>query len=263
MSYHWGNLPIDLRKYIYLLNEETKELIGEGYVGTYIHGSLALGGFLPKSSDVDLLLIVSQEISKECKKNLTDLFLKKSGEIFPIEISILSISQLNKWEHPSKFEYHYSEYWRDFHENNKEFQEIPVQRDPDLAAHLTIINQNGIAIEGPDIVRIFPPIPKEHYIQALIVDVKDGLDDIQENPIYFVLNLLRVYKYMIDGSIIGKKEAGEWGVSYFPLHKETINTALQKYQGKCEFFNLDKLLDFQREMQRLLTPFVSNEKKLC
>ncbi len=256
MSFYWNDLPKSFRKQVYELNEEVKDKIGSQYVGAYIHGSLALGGFQLNSSDLDLLIVVQDELSKQVKENLTKFFLLCSTKTFPIEVSILSVNHLTSWTYPSSFTYHFSEYWRAFYEGNKTYQDIPVQKDPDLATHLTIVKHAGIVLEGPEIESIFPLIPREDYVDALLHDIQDGLHRIEENQSYYVLNLLRVYKYLSDGSIIGKRAGAEWGVLAFPAHSNTIKEALAMYEGKSSYINTDQLQAFQSEMSRLLTPFL-------
>ena len=256
MSYYWNDLPKSFQKQVYELNEEVKVKIGRQYVGTYIHGSLALGGFQLNSSDMDLLIVVGEELSMQVKENLTKLFLLRSTKAFSIEVSILTVNQLTSWTHPSPFTYHFSEHWRAFYEGNKTYQDIPEQKDPDLAAHLTVMKHTGIVLEGPEIESIFPLIPRGDYVDALLYDIQDGLHSIEGNPSYFVLNLLRVYKYLCDGSIIGKKAGAEWGISEFPSHSHTIREALAMYEGKQRSINKERLLAFQHEMNRLLSPFL-------
>ncbi|MEI2358527.1 nucleotidyltransferase domain-containing protein, partial [Mesobacillus zeae] len=42
---------------MFYLLDGTKEMISEKFIGFYIHGSLAMGGFNPKSSDIDVLVV--------------------------------------------------------------------------------------------------------------------------------------------------------------------------------------------------------------
>lgn len=47
MSYAWNSCPTSVRDVVYLILERTKEIVNnEGFIGYYIHGSLAMGDLI-------------------------------------------------------------------------------------------------------------------------------------------------------------------------------------------------------------------------
>ena len=44
-----------------------KEITGEKLTGIYLHGSLAMGCFHPEKSDIDLIVVVSENLSDDQK----------------------------------------------------------------------------------------------------------------------------------------------------------------------------------------------------
>ena len=48
--------------------EQSRAILGENLVGVYLHGSLAMGCFNPRSSDVDLLVVVREDIPPKVKR---------------------------------------------------------------------------------------------------------------------------------------------------------------------------------------------------
>lgn len=142
-------------------------------------------------------------------------------------------NQLEKWEYPPAYDYHYSEYWRERYEKNKKQWLIDEYRDADLAAHITIINYKGICLRGESIEHVFPNIPMTDYIDSILEDYRDCLSNIEKKPVYCILNMLRVYRYLNDGTIFSKMEAGKWGVTYLPeKHSQLVNLAIDIYKGK-------------------------------
>lgn len=47
-----------------------KEELGDNLVGIYLHGSLAMGCFNPDTSDIDLLLVVADKLTRDHMRRL-------------------------------------------------------------------------------------------------------------------------------------------------------------------------------------------------
>lgn len=202
-----------------------------------IHGSLAMGGFNPSNSDIDILIVTEKSLGIELKRRLAQLFLATSNHPFPVEVSCLSRELFNPFEHPCPFDFHYSEIWRERYEEDLsletyEFLNGDIKKDPDLAAHLTITFYRGICIEGKPIVEVFPPIPESFYTSSIMGDFYDCIENILEEPVYCTLNLIRVYWYLKEGFISSKEEAGNWGISSLP--KEMLHTLQKVMDNYCE-----------------------------
>ncbi|WP_228547486.1 aminoglycoside adenylyltransferase domain-containing protein [Filobacillus milosensis] len=242
---NWQTCSSDVKDFTFNIQKETQNILNNNLVGIYLHGSLAMGGFNPNKSDIDLLVVTKYPVNVEAKKELTQLFLNHSSQPYPVEISVLNESQLQTWQHPSPFDFHYGEDWREKYKNDFEsfINEVPLT-DPDLAAHITIMNHYGISLTGPPIDEIFPKIPQSDYKSSIVEDYNDCLENIEDNPVYCVLNLLRVYWYLKEEVISSKKEAGEWGLVALPeKFHPTIRKTVNEYKGVKEaHFNREELL---------------------
>ncbi|WP_257215910.1 nucleotidyltransferase domain-containing protein [Fredinandcohnia onubensis] len=188
MGYAWKTCPSEIKDFIFNINKSIKEIINDSYVGFYIHGSLAMGGFNPKSSDIDVLVITYKSMEIEYKRNLARLLLDYSNSPYPIEISFLNTKQLRHWQHPCPYDFHYSEFWRERFEKDLlngtyQFLNGDIHTDADLAAHLTITYQRGICVEGKPIKEVFPLVPRSDYISSILGDYQDCLENIEEDPI--------------------------------------------------------------------------------
>ncbi|HEY1489131.1 MAG TPA: nucleotidyltransferase domain-containing protein [Micromonosporaceae bacterium] len=60
-----------------------------GLIGAYVHGSLALGGFRPERSDVDLLIVISDPLPVERQRRLGEALL---GSAYPLIGTALELS---------------------------------------------------------------------------------------------------------------------------------------------------------------------------
>jgi streptomycin 3"-adenylyltransferase len=251
-----------MENYFNNLTDTIRAITEDNFLGIYIHGSLAIGGFNPNRSDVDLLVVLknSLDIATQCK--LAKFLLANSNDPYPIEISFLTQNQLNNWTHPCPYEFHYSEGWRQSFERELSAGTYGAinndhKVDPDLAAHITILNHSGICWEGPPIKDVFPVIPEPHYLSSILADYLDCLKNVESDPVYCVLNLIRVYWYVKDGVISSKLEAGGHGLTSFPLeYKETIQKVSESYQGL-------RVKEFQREELTRIRDYIQGEIEKC
>src|SRR5580692_1539975 len=82
-------LPSEVEIYLNLLAGGVSSILGEQLVGTYLHGSAVLGGFNPKRSDLDVLVVVSGTLTPGQKLKLgTDL----SSQTLPVPAETLEMS---------------------------------------------------------------------------------------------------------------------------------------------------------------------------
>lgn len=256
----WANASNDIKVFVIQLTEKLQELIGENSVGFYLHGSLAIGGFNPSRSDIDILAVTKKALSLQDKIAFTELFLTYSKNPFPIEISFMNRGQLENWGYPPAYDYHFSEYWRERYEECREKWLLVENVDADLAAHITIVIHKGICLSGEPIEAVFPAIPTIHYTSAIIQDFKDCLNNIELAPVYSILNMLRVYRFLKEGTICSKLEAGHWGANCLPAdYRSLVLQATDLYTGKISktSFQSNKLVEFKyvinKEVNALLT----------
>lgn len=214
-------------------------LLGDSLIGIYLHGSLAMGAFHPAHSDLDLLVVSADELTSETQRRLAEAMLERSGSPYPIEMSIVSRAALAPpLRFPLMYEFHYSEDWRgrfaDDLADGRWRQWNEAQRvDPDLAAHLAVIQQRGICLVGRPIAAVIPAIPPDIIAAAIIEDVTTFAYPRRcKNPVYFVLNACRALAYLRTGTLLSKDEGGDWALTNLPTeHRPLIRQALAGYRG--------------------------------
>ncbi|MCU9614816.1 DUF4111 domain-containing protein [Caldibacillus lycopersici] len=135
-----------------------------------------------------------------------------------------------------------------------------IHSDPDLAAHITITKKRGICLYGESIDNIFPLVPVHDYVASIMGDFRDCIENIEEDPIYCTLNVIRVYWYLKEGIISSKQEAGEWGIFTFPIEqKETVRKAVECYSKDKKMYSFEK--DELEQLKNYIVFHVQNELK--
>jgi predicted nucleotidyltransferase len=260
--YGWHDCPIAVHEQVDQMSSKLSTVLAKQLVGIYLHGSLAMGCFNPNHSDLDLLVVTAECMPLIMKRQMIEYLLVGSQQPQPIEISFLTLTQLRPWQYPTPFDLHYSEAWRasytrDLASGAWQAWDANQQRDPDLAAHITIINQRGICITGAPITEIFPAVPGDDYRASIAADIHDSLASIVTNPVYTILNCCRTYAYVRDGHVLSKEEGGNWAIQALPADfRATVTTALAAYRSDTGYQSFDtQMLDaFATYMRQVLAP---------
>lgn len=245
----------------------TKEIIGEQLTGIYLHGSLAMGCFHPKKSDIDLIVVIGEEISDIQKMEFMKrvVSLNQQAPEKGLEISVVKREYCSPFTYPTPFELHFSLVhlpW--FYDKPQDYVENMRGEDKDLAAHFTIIKKYGIVLYGEEIEKVFSDVPWEYYLDSILADIEDAEEDIIEQPIYMTLNLCRVFAFLRAGLYLSKEEGGKWGLAHLPLkYHPLLSDALACYatdrnmtvdEELARLFAEEMLTKIKREMSRKKKP---------
>lgn len=108
---HYGrsSCPRKIRTQVEEFMVGLKKILDKEIIGVYLHGSLAMGCFNPKRSDLDLLVVTKHGIGRQIKRQVIELLMIYSAAPVHIEISLMTFEQLKNWQHPSPYDLHWSE----------------------------------------------------------------------------------------------------------------------------------------------------------
>lgn len=213
-----------------------RQVFAEGLTGVYLHGSLAMGCFNPKKSDLDLIVVVEQEIALEQKIKFLEEVVMLNGQAPAkgIELSVVKREYCQNFVHPAPYELHFSNaHLQWLRDDLREYAERMNGIDRDLAAHFMVITKRGIALYGEQIDKVFARVPRDAYMDSIWYDISGAEEEIRQNPIYVILNLCRAEAFRREGLVLSKKEGGEWGLEKLPgAHRPLIRAALENYSSK-------------------------------
>lgn len=231
----WDDVPPATLHQVQFFLKEVRNCLADNLAGVYLHGSLAMGGFNPASSDVDVLVVVRRALTAQVKRRLIALLLNCSARPHPIEIHFLTLKQLRPWRYPAPFELHFSEDWRErfSHEEGSVFSSLP-KTDSDLAAHITVVERRGICLWGMPIKEVFPQVPAEHYLDSILGDLRWAQERLETtvSPVYALLNACRVLAYLQTAQVLSKEEGGLWASEQLPEGvRAGAEWALQAYRS--------------------------------
>ncbi len=227
------------------------KILKKNLIGIYLHGSLAMNGFNHKISDIDFLVVINDPIIKETKSELINT-LVQLDHLAPekgFEMSVLLLKDTMNFTYPTPFQLHYSSDHKEKFIKQGELCEGGT--DPDLAAHIRVLNHRGKCLYGKAIHAVFGRVPEKDYLNAILYDVEDAKTMLSKEPTYFVLNLCRTLYYLEEGLIGSKLEGGNWALENVPKrYRPIVQKAMDEYRTgeKYTLDNIESLSMFVNEL---------------
>lgn len=219
---------MELQSYIDDITNVFVKEMEDNLVGVYLHGSIAMGCFNPKTSDVDLLVICKKEITNDIKRRIIDKLLEMTkGNRNQLEMSIILERYFSDFVYPTPFELHY------FHPKYLTDENYICGGegfyDPDLAGHIMVTYHRGITLCGKEVKEVFKPIDKQFYIDSIFNDVQEAIPGITKKPVYFTLNLCRVMYFLNDGIVSSKKKEENGGLIIYQISINRLLNNVYRY----------------------------------
>ncbi|MBO1514378.1 aminoglycoside adenylyltransferase domain-containing protein [Metabacillus bambusae] len=226
-----------------LLN--VQNILGDSFVGMYLHGSIALFDFDPIRSDIDYLVVTTDALSKEkiskleslhTRILLSDLQWKTNFEGSYIDKIALRRYDPTNAIHPvirSDGSFGLDGHW----------DEWVIQR--------YIIREKGITLAGPNPKMLIDPISSNDLRNAQRNTLKDWwapqLEDSHRlttsvYQAYAILTMCRALFTMHYGIVGSKKDAASWAQEIFQEWSGLIEEAKDWHDG----VNLDRIKESQK-----------------
>ncbi|MEZ5550961.1 MAG: DUF4111 domain-containing protein [Pseudomonadales bacterium] len=190
------------------LTEGLQKILQDRLQAVLLHGSLAMAGFDPQRSDLDVLVIVSSRPLDTQYAQLGRLLPEVSGAPHPLELSLLLEDNLHPWRHPCPHLLHYGESHR---QDFAQTRVTPHQdADPDLAMHLTVARHRGVDLLGSWPPSNLPEVPAADFLAAIRTDFLWAANRPDELRDYRLANACRTLAYLEQGLVLSKSEGMDW-----------------------------------------------------
>jgi streptomycin 3"-adenylyltransferase len=203
----------------------------------HLFGSAVDGGLKPYS-DIDLLVTVSARPAEPIRQALLlDLLAVsappgKDKALRSLEVTVIAHNEVVPWRYPAKRELQFGEWLRkDLLAGIFE----PALLDIDLAILLTKARLHSIALVGPEAERLFEPVPKHDFLEALADTLKhwNSPADWDGDERNVILTLARIWYSAATGQVVPKDTAAGWVLERLPIEYQPIlHEARQAYLGQ-------------------------------
>ena len=214
------NLPQDVTAMLDALRSGIQEALGDNLVGVYLRGSLALGDFIPATSDIDVLAVTARPVGDEEFATLADLHarLSASSLVFANRLEIAYIDR------PA---------WRRYQ---------PGLRHPSLGQGETLawsehrdnwilerwtVRECGVTLLGPEPATLIDPIAAHELSAAVRTRLRDWADwaNHPDDPdwllprahkAYVVETMCRALATIACGQLLSKPRSVAWALTALP-----------------------------------------------
>src|SRR3990172_7811734 len=167
----------DVNEISHLLLTRVQEILGDQFIGMYLHGSLANGGF-DEYSDIDVIVAITGNISdesflalKEMHEEITKI---DSPWAIQLEVSYIPQSALRRFDPVNKLHPHMDR-------GNGEVLHR-MSHDSDWIIQRSLLREQGITITGPDPASLIDPVSQEDLRWAAVEDINSWFKNFLDDP---------------------------------------------------------------------------------
>lgn len=224
--------------YLQELGARLLEILGDDLVGVYLHGSAALGAFVPSRSDIDVLAVTKGPLSPRTKDSVADALSEASLPCpgVGLEMSIETVDSARTPSETPRFELHMDTL------ENRVVDGADRPGDPDLVAHFAMARARGVRPYGPEPEDVFMPVDRARLLRSLADDLTWALDHGFSG--YAVLNACRGLRLARTGEFCSKPEGGRWALDIGVGEPAQIAAALRRQEGSDEEVDAEAAASF-------------------
>jgi Domain of unknown function (DUF4111) len=222
------------RAYAVQLTSELAEACGGELVAAYLHGSAALGGWVPELSDIDLLFVMARAGAGAAS---ADVALARAGEVLlgsaarcpgsGLECSLVTAAAAGHPAPPWPFLLHVAA--------GPGGQELIDGRgragDEDLLMHYAVCRSAGVRLHGPPPPDCIGPVGRPVVLAYLAAELGWGLDHAPE--CYSVLNACRALAFLSGERIVSKVAGGLEAIERGIAPAGLVQRALDQQQDRA------------------------------
>lgn len=212
------------------------DILGDGLLAVYLHGSAVSGGLRPQS-DIDLLAVVDRGLTVGERAALLSSLLRLSarhpavpGGRRCLEVMVFTRPDLADNLFPARAEFVYGEWLRDAFEAG----ETPMpSQDPVFTLVLAQAWQEARTLFGPDRNMLLPEISAVTVRRAMHDLLPTLLEGLQDDTRNVLLTLARMWHTASSRAFVSKDEAALWAIPRLARDKAlTLAHAREAYLGE-------------------------------
>lgn len=221
--------PVSVLAYARTLTGQLITLSGGLLQAAYLHGSAALGGWMPGRSDVDMLFVTADGTGSGVVERMSQALCEAAGQCpgRELECSVVTVVQARQPAPPWPFVLHVAA-----GPGKPDWTVQPGSQspgDPDLLMHYAVCRASGWPVCGPPAAELIGAVPRRVILDYLAGELCWGIGHAPEA--YAVLNACRALIYLTDHKIVSKVAGGEAALRRGAGPAEVIQRALAQQRG--------------------------------
>jgi predicted nucleotidyltransferase len=215
----------DINRLLESFLSHVQQIFQEKLVGLYLYGSLTTGDFDPDSSDIDLLVVTSSQITAaefDALRAMHGDFARENPEwedrVDAVYLPAAALKTFRSEKDPivispgEPFHVRKGEALRDWLQN------------------WYIVRKSGLALFGPPPKTVIPPITRDEFAKAMrryVTEVSGWIEHerSRKSQAYAILTLCRALHVHRTGKQVSKRQAAVWAQEEFPEWSRLIQSA--------------------------------------
>ena len=193
-----------------------QSILGDQFVGLYLHGSLALGDFDPRTSDIDFIVLAREAIGEnqfEALREMHTIFNQSNSPWSKkIEAAYIPLDALN---HPSPSTTLYPQI-----EKETELLRSPLEIGWAFQRHT--LREHGLIASGPAPRSLIDSVDQTEMHRAAAVILRGWEEQSLHDPswiawahqrgsqVFIILTICRIRYSLATGDVASKPEAARW-----------------------------------------------------
>jgi hypothetical protein len=217
--------------------------LGAELVGVYFVGSVALGGYVPGESDVDIIGVSRVGIAEDLRRPIADAVvdITSSCPARGLEFTLYRSAVVGQAPDGADFE---------LNANGGPRMERAIHLDPTAEAGFwyvldrAIAHRFGIAIVGPPAASVFAPVGRTTLLDAMAQSMRWHREH-EKATLYSVLNACRAWRFAREDVLGSKLDGAAWARSRW-ARPEVIDAAVELRHGRAgtlDAGDVDELLN--------------------
>jgi hypothetical protein len=217
--------------------------LGLDLVGVYFVGSVALGGYVPGESDVDIIGVTRSEIAQMLRQPIADVVvdITPSCPARGLEFTLYRSDVVAQPPDGADFE---------VNANGGPRMERTIHLDPRAEAGFwyvldrAIAHRYGIAIVGPPAAGVFADVERSTLLDAMAQSMRWHREH-EKATLYSVLNACRAWRFAVEDVLGSKLDGAAWARTRW-TRPDLIDAAIELRYGRVgtlDVGEVDELLN--------------------
>lgn len=240
---------LEINRLLEEIHSGAKAILGSQFVGMYLYGSLAHGGFDARKSDIDFLVVTEERLTENLFSDLLTFHAEvtETGSKWTnhLEGSYIPLKALRRFDPTDSLHPHIE----------KGGPLTLMQHDSAWLIQLHVLREWGTIVEGPPPINLIDPISTAELRQATLNILNDWWLPMLQDPhllvqpdyrVYAVLTMARILYTLKRGQVVAKPWAATWALSKFSEKWRPLLESALKWSNGEPYDYLDETLDWIR-----------------
>lgn len=247
-------VPDEVRGFGRTVVAALRDALGDGLVGAWYVGSIALGGYVVGESDIDIVAVSAHAIPDERKPAIADAVYETTASCPArgLECTLYRRAVAQSAPVGADFELNVNGGPR-------------MDRCDHLASHSepmfwyvldrAIAHRCGVAISGPPPAEVFADVPRPMLLAMMIESMRWHRAH-EKASLYSVLNACRAWRYAVDDRLGSKLDGAAWVRERWP-HPEVVDAAVDLRHGRPAALTEAEVATLLDHVERILVDVTS------